>query len=554
MDTAGRAPRIVAIGLTSDEVAELSAALERPLEVVAPPQAEAALASDAPELVVADLGSAEALLPALSPAGVPGEGAPACLALYPPTQAATAQRLARTGRVHLLARDGDYLARLPLSAQAARAAARLTRERLRALAERLADSGEATRRLDAAVECMSEGLLVLDRDYRFATINPVARELLGVDSLDQLAHKLHDDAIDPGLHPIFWLDAHDVHAQPLRCWQTLACAKRACPAYGVGIFPCWLYHGTLCHGDEPERFPDKLATCYQCPVYQSNARLANPERARGRREVAVERPHRRTLTSLSAPVVDDRGQFLGAVKLLRDVTTQRRLQQVRAEFTSFITHELRTPLTSIKGFLWLVLQEQSGDLTDMQRHHLGIAHRQARRLEGLVNSLLDMSAIETGRLQLHMARFDLVRLLLDTAETLEPQATARTIRLEVLPAAASLTVVADPARITQVLLNLVANAIKYTDPGGRVQLDARPHEQGVVVEVADTGRGIPPDEVALLFSKYYRAASTDPDAEGTGLGLAICKGIVDAHHGRIWVDSTPGQGSRFYFTIPTPQA
>ena len=552
MDDTGGPRRIVGIGLSPDEAAHASSALDSPLAIVAPAQGADAMAAPDTELVIADLAAIEGLLPALLTAR--GDATlPPLLVLYPPEQAKQAEELTRSGHVHLLARTGDYLTWLPRFARQAHAAGRMVREQVSRLAARVAALAEEKHRLDCAVECMSEGLLVLDRDYRSATINPVARELLGVESLEELARKLYADAIDPGLHPIFWLEAHDEHAKPLRCWETLGCDKQRCPAYGSGLFPCWLYHGTLCQSNAPQAFPGKLDTCYQCRVYESNARVHDPARARGVREVAMERPVKKTLVSLSAPIVDDGGRFLGVVKLLRDVTTERLLEQVRNEFTSFITHELRTPLTSISGFLWLVLAGHAGELNDAQRRQLEVARRQAKRLEGLVDNLLDMSAIETGHLQLHPRRFDLVPLIVETVEMLRPQATARNVALRVVPGDDPVPVVADRSRIGQVLTNLVGNAIKYTDAGGQVTVTAASRDEDASVEVADTGRGIPPEEIPRLFDKYYRVSSRAGGTRGSGLGLAICDGIIDAHGGRLGVKSTPGKGSCFFFTIPPPE-
>jgi len=549
--------RIIAIGLSPAEMARASVLLDATPVAVAPQRAIDLLASPAVELVMLDLATAETLVPVLLEPSAPGTLPAPLLALYNPEQpkeAEAAQKLVGARRAHLVAKTGDYLARLPLSARSAWSAGRLVRERLARLARRIATLAGEKHRLESVEESMSEGLLVLDRDYRFATINPVARELLGVRSLEELARKLRDNELDPGLHPIFWLEAHDEQAKPVRCWEVLGCEQKACPAYGSGLFPCWLYDGTLCRGRGRGRdsFPAKLEDCSQCVVYQRNAHIDDPARARGRREVQVLHPVRKILVSLSAPIVDEEGQFLGVVKLLRDVTTERLLQQVRSEFSSFITHELRTPLTSIAGFLSLVLGGHAGDLTDAQHRQLGAAHRQAKRLERLVDNLLDISAIEAGRLELQLSHFDLIPTLVETVEMLRPQANAENIELRVEPAEEPLPVVADRERIIQMLTNLVGNAIKYTEAGGSVRVGARPGDEGVVVEVADTGRGIPPDDIPHLFDKFYRIrAEAAPGARGSGLGLAICKGIVEAHGGRIWVESAPGQGSHFLFTMPT---
>jgi signal transduction histidine kinase len=553
MTKAAEFPAIIAVGLSEEEVARASEGLGAPVEAVAQEGAGEGLASPSVELVLTRLDILRTLLP-LAPLTARAGAGPQLLVLYPPEQAGQAEELARTGRVHVLATAGDYLDWLPRFARQALATGRAVREAVGQLADRAAALDRDKRRLDSAVECMSEGLLVIERGYRFATLNPAARRMLGVDSLDELARKLRDGAIDPGLHPIFWLDAHAPDAKPLRCWETLACGRVECPAHGSGLFPCWLYDGTVCHDGGPGRFPEKLAACHECVVYRGSAPLDEPSRALGRREVAVGEPAERVLESLSSPVVDEDGQILGVVKLLRDVTTERKLEEVRRQFVSFITHELRTPLTSIAGFLWLVLRGHAGPLTEAQGHQLEIAHRQVKVLEGLVGSLLDLSAIEAGRLDLDRQPFDLVPLVADTVELLRPQADARKVAVRVAPSDAPVVVDADRGRIGQVLTNLVANAIKYTAPGGPVTVRASSDGREVLVEVADQGGGIPAAELPRLFDPYYRASAVAASSRGSGLGLTICKGIVDAHGGRIWAESGEGEGSRFLFTIPPPGA
>ncbi|MFW6161945.1 MAG: ATP-binding protein [Planctomycetota bacterium] len=532
-------PRIAAVGVPQEEISAVAAGLGLPVEVIEPSGAPAALARRRPDLVLADLGAAAGLIEQ-TPAGPAG---PQFLVLYSPEEVRGAEALARSGRVHLLSRGGDYLAWLPQFARQAAEAGQRLREAVRRLVSE-------KHRLESAIESMSEGLLVLDRDYRSGLLNPVARELLGVDSLQALAARLRDGDVDPGLHPLFWLEAHGPESQPVRCWVALDCGREDCPAYGCGLFPCWLYDGTLCHGDAPERFPDKLTRCAECEVYRSNAPVAEPSRAEGCREVMTERSPQRVLASVSSPIVDEEGAFLGAVKLLREVTVERKLERMRAQFVEFITHELRTPLTAVSGYLWLLLEEKSGRLTAAQRRQLGVAHRQCKRLMGLVDELLDLSAIETGHLRLTRQRFDLAALLDETVEALRPQAQARQVDLRVATAPRPLPVDADRIRIGQVLTNLAANAVKYTAARSPVTLSARRNDEGVVVEVADAGRGISAADLPHLFDRYYRADVTAARARGTGLGLPICKGIIDAHGGHIWAESVQGRGARFLFTLP----
>ena len=534
---------VVAVGLSPADMARASSLLGTQATAAGAARLPELLARPDLELLMVDLAAAGPLVPA--PEELPSSGPP-LLVLHDPAQAGQVQALARVRPIHLVCRDAGYAERLPLAAHAALCAGRLSRGRVAALEEE-------KHRLESAIECMSEGLLILDREYRFATINTAARKLLGVENLEELAARLSRREIDEGLHPVFWLDAHGEQAKPIRCWAARQCGRENCPAHGSGLFPCWLYDGTLCEEGAVGAFPGKLQACSRCTVYQRNARLDDPAQAHGHREVSVERPARRIFLTLSAPVFDEDGRFLGAVKLLHDVTTERMLEQIRADFTSFITHELRTPLTSVSGFLGLVLGGHAGEINETQRRQLEAAQRQADRLKRLVDDLLHVAAIESGRLELQVGHFDLVPLLVECVEALRPQAGAKGIALHVRPTAEPFPVRADRERITQVLTNLISNAIAYTDAGGRVEIGLREADEGVVVEVADTGRGIAPGDIPRIFDKFHRvrspAAARTP---GTGLGLAICKGVVEAHRGRIWVESQPGQGSRFLFTIPPP--
>ena len=543
---------VIAVGLPADEIERIAAGVGAPAVAVGAETAAGLLGSARVDLVALDISLAADVLSAGLARPMPVGLAPSVLVLYPPERAAEAEGLARRHGVHPLVRTGDYLAWLPQFAAQACSAHRAAREAARELAAQVAELKSGKHRLDSAVECMAEGLVVLDRDYRTAALNPAARELLGVTSLEELAAKLGAGEIDPGLHPVFWLEAHGEEAKPVRCWEAQGCERAACPAHGSGLFPCWLYNGTLCHGGSPASFPGKLARCYGCEVYRRSAELDDPARALGRREVQTEGSPGRILESLSSPIVDDAGQFRGVVKILRDVTAERKLQEVRQQFVSLITHELRTPLTSISGFLWLVLAGHAGELNDVQHRQLTIAHRQTKRLEALVTNLLDLSALEAGRFHLSRQEFDLLPLLVETAELLRPQSEAAKVPVRVAPSDGPVTVEADRPRVAQVVTNLVANAIKYSPADTEVVLAARPHEGGALVEVADRGQGIPPDDIPHLFDRHYRVESSAATVRGTGLGLAISKALVEAHGGRIGVESAEGHGSQFFFTLPPP--
>jgi PAS domain S-box-containing protein len=254
----------------------------------------------------------------------------------------------------------------------------------------------------------------------------------------------------------------------------------------------------------------------------------------------------------ASPVVDD-GRVTGAVVVFRDVTQRREIDRMKSEFISVISHELRTPLTSIKGAIGLVAGGATGDIAPEARRLLGIAGDSVDRLTRLINDILEVERLGSGADPLELIDVPLekvVRSAVEQTETLATQA-GITVEVEDVPG----VVTADVDRIVQTLVNLIGNAVKFTDRGGRVTVGARP--TGVFLEVAvrDTGRGIPTDRLESIFGRFEQVDSSDArEKGGTGLGLAISRNIVSQHGGRIWAESTPGVGSTFLFTLPSAES
>jgi signal transduction histidine kinase len=224
---------------------------------------------------------------------------------------------------------------------------------------------------------------------------------------------------------------------------------------------------------------------------------------------------------------------------------------MKDEFVALASHELRTPLTSVLGYLEAVLAGDGGDLNPDQHRLLSVADRNAQRLAQLVNDVLTVAQSDAGRLALDLRDVDLASLVDECAEGTRPAAGQRGIALCTDVRAVPL-VRADRARLAQVLDNLVSNALKFTPSGGQVTLRARPVGDEVVLEVTDTGIGIPLAEQRMLFTRFYRASSAVEAAiPGTGLGLAITAMIVERHRGRVGVESQEGAGTTFRVTLPT---
>ena len=228
----------------------------------------------------------------------------------------------------------------------------------------------------------------------------------------------------------------------------------------------------------------------------------------------------------------------------------RELDRLKDEFIALVSHELRTPLTSIRGYTELLLDGEAGELGDDQRQFLGVVERNAHRLLHLVGDLLFLAQVEAGKLVLDVGAVDLGAVASESVEAARPQAEAKGITLTLATGPVPL-VAGDRARIGQLMDNLVSNAIKFTPESGRVDVRVRALQKRAVVEVRDSGIGIPANERKHLFQRFYRTSTaTEQAIQGTGLGLAISKAIVEAHDGRITLTSEEDVGTTFRVELP----
>src|SRR5215469_9138477 len=227
-----------------------------------------------------------------------------------------------------------------------------------------------------------------------------------------------------------------------------------------------------------------------------------------------------------------------------------RANRLKSEFLASMSHELRTPLHTIIGFSELLGEELEGALNEKQRRFVGHIHKDALHLLELINDILDLSKIESGRLALRPEVFDIPTAIEEALAPFRSLSQAKSITLETDIEAPS-AIDADRLRFKQILINLLSNAVKFTPEGGRIRVSATTRNGFAVVSVADTGVGIPKEAQEAVFDKFYQVGATTKGVrEGTGLGLAITKQLVEEHGGSIQLESVPGKGSCFTFTIP----
>ncbi len=243
------------------------------------------------------------------------------------------------------------------------------------------------------------------------------------------------------------------------------------------------------------------------------------------------------------------GHLVGAVVLFQDVTKLKELDRLKTDFVMTASHELRTPLTSMILSIGNLKDKAGGKLDPTETQLLAAAAEEAERLRALVNDLLDFSRLESGRLEMAFSSVQMHEIAAKAVAVLEPQAGEKGIELtnqvsQELPA-----VWADPHKITWVLTNLIGNALRFTQAGGHVRVGAERAADNLHAWVRDDGAGIPLEDQARIFEKFVKLEDSE-HLGGSGLGLALCKELVKAHHGVIWVDSEPGQGATFTFTLP----
>jgi PAS domain S-box-containing protein len=250
------------------------------------------------------------------------------------------------------------------------------------------------------------------------------------------------------------------------------------------------------------------------------------------------------------PVTRSTGGIEGLVLILPDTTEQKRLNQLKDEFIGLISHELRSPLTVIMGAISTALNEADRLSPDETRQLLQDAVLETESLSHLLGNLLELSRAQADRLLLHVESIDIGSIIYDTVERVKRQTALHRFMIDIPPGLP--TISADQLRLVRILYNLLENAVKYSPHGGDIGISVRPDGEGIIIAISDQGVGLSPSDQERIFGPFQRLEDSGfGEAGGVGLGLVVCHRLIEIHGGKIWVESSPGQGSTFFFFLPS---
>jgi signal transduction histidine kinase/GAF domain-containing protein len=434
---------------------------------------------------------------------------------------------------------------------------------------RTRDLDEEKSKLDAILHNIADGLLVVDTEDRLILANPVAARVLGVRLEEAIGHKMDGEVLPPPLRGFISDLVHQpapaspttleipdfTQIGPVRCWKQKGCQQSDCPAYGKAEARCWSIQGTPCNqtGPSTPRQGSGQASLRTSPVTAEESASEQTEAWHQFDCPFYSKLPKLSIEARASTVEDERGEVLGTVIVMRDITALKEMDRLKNLFVSNVSHELRTPISIIKLTVSNFLQYYAR-LDDQKRIELlDTVKRQADILHSLIENLLTLSRLDAGRVFLEKVEFDLVAFCRTLLSEFALAAAEKDISLIDDGLQAGATVWADQERIGQVVRNLLSNAIKFTPAGGKVMVTVRSREgdEGLVeIKVSDTGMGISPRDQAHLFERFYRGEATARDIPGTGLGLAIVKEIVEEHGGSVGVESEVGVGSTFTVLLP----
>jgi PAS domain S-box-containing protein len=392
------------------------------------------------------------------------------------------------------------------------------------------------RQSNSVLESVGDGIFGTDLEGNCTVINPAALQMLGYKAEEVLGRNIHclinHTRADGSLYPA----GESPVQKTLRDRNTVRVSNE--------VF--WRKDGTS--------FPVEYVARPQIEFEPEAPHRIEPNIQAEIPFETVPEAHSEVQPELDPAAAEPVGKAVGVVVAFTDTTERRALDRMKDEFISTVSHELRTPLTSLRAALGLVTGGSLDSRPKKLQQMLEIATANTDRLIRLVNDILELERIGSGKAELHCTLCSVDDLFRRAAGLQQAEAAKAQLRITVN--AHGVNVWADPDRILQTLANLLSNAIKFSPEGTEIRLRARRVDAGEAeIQVRDEGRGIPSDKLETIFERFHQADASDSRTMGgTGLGLAICRSIVAQHGGRIWADSTQGKGATFHFTLPTRPA
>jgi len=286
-----------------------------------------------------------------------------------------------------------------------------------------------------------------------------------------------------------------------------------------------------------------------CPLFN----LSYRERRVVETEIAIKKTNGITIPAscIAYPFFDDEGNFIGGIEFFKDITAVKQREKERDSFLSMLAHDMKNPVITSIGFLSRLLNGKTGPLTEKQRNTLELIMEDQRKLELLIRDFLEYSRLENRQNKPVLTSFSMRDALDKKIASGQAEYDKKNVQIGFDKSGGNPIISADTIMINRVITNLLDNALKYTNSGGRISVNLEDREKDVLVQITDTGIGIPEEHLPHVFDAFYRI---NEDSKGTGLGLSIVKKIVEAHRGKIWVESKLGEGSTFSFTLPKQEA